>query len=175
MFTRSTSVRIRCTLPPPLSFYSKMLTHLALLSGRAIDMLRNDYPKVFTEKPDFSIFRKDIELHDPSGKRLTGLSQYEKVFDMLRFLRRTTMQDAQVTYRLVVADERVSAFCQAHFLPHDAPLSSFCSHAAPPFPPSFTDPRALDGQAVDARPRARHHHHAQRRPRRRPSGRRLQL
>ena len=152
-----------------------MLTHLALLSGRAIDMLRNDYPKVFTEKPDFSIFRKDIELHDPSGKRLTGLSQYEKVFDMLRFLRRTTMQDAQVTYRLVVADERVSAFYQAHFLAHDAPLSSFCSHAAPPFPPSFTDPRALDGQAVDARPRARHHHHAQRRPRRRPSGRRLQL
>ena len=75
--------------------------------GRAIDMLRNDYPKVFTEKPDFSIFRKDIELHDPSGKRLTGLSQYEKVFDMLRFLRRTTMQDAQVTYRLVVADERI--------------------------------------------------------------------
>merc|ERR1719440_333310 len=78
-----------------------------LNKGRAIDMLRNDYPKVFLQKPDLSIFRKDMELHDPTGKRLKGVEKYEKVFDMLRFLRRTTMQDAQMTYRLVVVDGRI--------------------------------------------------------------------
>lgn len=78
-----------------------------LNQGRAIDILRADYPRLLTQKPDLSIFAPELELHDPSGKRLTGLRQYERVFDMLRFLRRTTMQDAQVTYRLVVQDERI--------------------------------------------------------------------
>jgi len=78
-----------------------------LNQGRAIDMLRRDYPKIFTHKPDFSIFTRDVELHDPSGRRLRGLNQYEKVFDMLRFLRRTTMQDAKMTYRLVVTDGKI--------------------------------------------------------------------
>lgn len=78
-----------------------------LNQGRAIDILRHDYPAIFTQKPDLSIFTSTMELHDPSGKRLRGLNQYEKIFDMLRFLRRTTMQDAQVTHRLVVVDDRV--------------------------------------------------------------------
>ena len=73
-----------------------------LNQGRAIDILRADYPRLLSQKPDLSIFTENVELHDPSGKRLSGLRQYEKVFDMLRFLRRTTMQDAEVTYRLVV-------------------------------------------------------------------------
>lgn len=54
-----------------------------------------------------SIFTKGIELHDPSGKRLSGMKQYERVFDALRFLRRTTMQDAEMTYRIVVVDEAI--------------------------------------------------------------------
>ena len=78
-----------------------------LNQGRAIDILRHDYPAFFTQKPDLSIFTSALELHDPSGKRLKGLNQYEKIFDMLRFLRRTTMQDAQVTHRTVVVDDRV--------------------------------------------------------------------
>ena len=79
-----------------------------LNQGRAIDILRADYPRLLTQKPDLSIFTENVELHDPSGKRLTGHRQYEKVFDMLRFLRRTTMQDAEVSYRLVVTgDERI--------------------------------------------------------------------
>jgi len=75
--------------------------------GRAIDTLRHDYPLLFTQKPDLSIFTKDVELWDPSGKRLSGISQYSRIFDVLIFLRRTTMQDAKVTYRLVVADEKI--------------------------------------------------------------------
>ena len=39
-----------------------------------------------------SIYTDDIELHDPSGMRLHGRKQYRSVFQMLRFLRRTTMQ-----------------------------------------------------------------------------------
>jgi len=92
--------------PPPPSG-PKGPSVFKLNQGRAIDMLRKDYPNVFVQKPDLSIFTSEMELHDPSGRRLKGLKQYEKVFDMLRFLRRTTMQDAQVTYRLVVVDERI--------------------------------------------------------------------
>jgi len=78
-----------------------------LNQGRAIDILRHDYPLFFARKPDLSIFTKDVELHDSSGKRLSGLRQYEKVFDLLLFLRRTTMQDAEVTYRVYVVDEDI--------------------------------------------------------------------
>lgn len=78
-----------------------------LNQGRAIDVLRHDYPRFFTEKPDLSIFADNLELHDPSGKRLQGKKQYERVFDALRFLRRTTMQDAIVTHRIVADDSTV--------------------------------------------------------------------
>jgi hypothetical protein len=70
-------------------------------------VLRRDYPRLFTERPDMSIYTDNIELHDPSGKRLAGKKQYERVFDALRFLRRTTMQDAQVGIRLVADDKSV--------------------------------------------------------------------
>jgi len=79
-----------------------------LNQGRAIDVLRSDYPRLFERKPDLSIFTKDVQLHDPSGKRLSGLRQYDRVFDMLRFLRSSCMQDAEITYRLVVDhDEKI--------------------------------------------------------------------
>jgi len=79
-----------------------------LNQGRAIDVLRSDYPRLFDRKPDLSIFTKDVQLHDPSGKRLSGLRQYDRVFDMLRFLRSSCMQDAEITYRLVVDhDEKI--------------------------------------------------------------------
>ena len=38
----------------------------------------------------------------PLAASLQGVTQYERVFDMLRFLRRTTMQDSELTYRIVV-------------------------------------------------------------------------
>eukprot|EP00965_Chrysotila_dentata_P075910 2508019-Pleurochrysis_carterae.AAC.1 len=73
--------------------------------GRVIDTLRHDYPLFFISQPDFSIFVPEVELHDPSGMRIRGLKQYSRIFDMIRFLRRTTMQDAQLTYRLVVTGD----------------------------------------------------------------------
>lgn len=95
-----------------------------LNQGRAIDVLRSDYPRLFDRKPDLSIFTKDVQLHDPSGKRLSGLRQYDRVFDMLRFLRSSCMQDAEITYRLVVDhDEKARAPpdpCGAAKPPHRA-------------------------------------------------------
>lgn len=82
----------------------KMPSEYELNLGRAIDTLRHDYPRFFSHKPDLSIFHRSVELSDPSGKRLQGVSSYERVFDMLRFLRRTTMSEAEVTYRLVYHD-----------------------------------------------------------------------
>jgi len=71
-------------------------------------VLRNDYPLLFSHKPELSIFREDVGLYDHSGKRIAGsIKQYERIFDALRFLRRTTMQDAQVTYRLIVDDDKI--------------------------------------------------------------------
>ena len=92
-----------------------------LNQGRAIDVLRHDYPRLFTERPDMSIFTNNIELHDPSGKRLAGKKQYERVFDALRFLRRTTMQDAQVGIRLVADDKSVRAVTLASEAPFPPP------------------------------------------------------
>jgi len=88
--------------PPPRS-----PSEYDLNLGRAIDALRHDYPKLFDEKPDLSIFSQNVELFDPSGKRLHGVSPYERVFDMLRLLRRTTMQHAEVTYRLVTQEDDI--------------------------------------------------------------------
>ena len=77
--------------------------------GRVVDTLRRDYPKLFKEEPDLSIFTEGIELHDPTGVRLRGIKNYKRMFDTLRFLRRTAMQDAEVTYRLVATDGSVRA------------------------------------------------------------------
>jgi len=78
-----------------------------LQQGRAIDSLRRDYPLLLREEPDLSIFRDDIELADASGKRLSGLTQYSRVFAALRFLRSTAMSTDEVTYRLIVRDDTI--------------------------------------------------------------------
>lgn len=75
--------------------------------GRAIDTLRVDHPRLFTHPPDLSIFTEGIELHDVSGAKLRGKAQYERVFGMLRFLRRAAMQHAELTHRLVVHDHSI--------------------------------------------------------------------
>merc|ERR1712087_19149 len=81
----------------------KRPTEFELNQGRAIDALRFDYPRLFDAKPDLSIFRDDVTLHDYSnGVVLRGMRQYERLFDALRFLRRTSMSDAELTYHIFV-------------------------------------------------------------------------
>ena len=65
--------------------------------GRAIDTLRVDHPRLFTHPPDLSIFTEGVTLqHDASGNRLRGIAQYERVFGMLRFLRRAAQEQRPV-------------------------------------------------------------------------------
>ena len=57
----------------PKSVYGrppKVPSEYDLNLGTAIDTLRHDYPRLFDEKPDLSIFTPAVELFDPSGKRL---------------------------------------------------------------------------------------------------------
>jgi len=51
--------------------------------GRALDTLRSDYPYLLTAPPDFSLYDRDIEVVDPSGVRIHGLSSYRNSFRLL--------------------------------------------------------------------------------------------
>ena len=44
---------------------------------------------------------------DSNGKRIVGIKRYERLFDTMRFVRSTMMQDAEISYRLVVVDDRI--------------------------------------------------------------------
>ena len=71
--------------------------------GRAIDTLRRDYPSMLRDEPDFSIFSPNIRLCD-KDRCLEGLTAYTRVFDVLRFMRNTTMVHDEIGTRVVVED-----------------------------------------------------------------------
>lgn len=75
--------------------------------GKAVDVLRADYRDVFTRGPDLSIFTDEVEFHAMGEKRLSGIRQYERVFNAIRFLRRTTMKSAEMTYRVTLQGEQI--------------------------------------------------------------------
>lgn len=54
--------------------------------GRALDVLRSDYPDILTKQPDFDIYSNDIEVVDPSGVKVHGLSAYKNSFRILHAL-----------------------------------------------------------------------------------------
>merc|ERR1719223_177638 len=51
--------------------------------GKALDILRKDYPKILTEDPDYSIYHNNIEVIDPSGVKLHHLKNYKGFFSLL--------------------------------------------------------------------------------------------
>lgn len=51
--------------------------------GRAMDTLRGDYPEFLVEDLDYSIYRSDLELIDPSGVHLHGLKNYENAMKLV--------------------------------------------------------------------------------------------
>lgn len=55
--------------------------------GKVIDTLQADYPLLFEQAPDFSIFEPTVELTDPSGVSLKGLALYRNCFLLLRMMR----------------------------------------------------------------------------------------
>ncbi|KAL7470147.1 hypothetical protein ACHAXS_010381 [Conticribra weissflogii] len=48
--------------------------------GRAIDTLKEDYPKILTRNPDFGLYHRDLEVVDPTGVSLHGLANYKRAF-----------------------------------------------------------------------------------------------
>mmetsp|Transcript_18101 Transcript_18101/g.37964 ORF Transcript_18101/g.37964 Transcript_18101/m.37964 type:complete len:511 (+) Transcript_18101:128-1660(+) len=48
--------------------------------GRAIDSLKNDYPKILSRNPDFRLYHDDLEVVDPTGVSLHGLANYKRAF-----------------------------------------------------------------------------------------------
>lgn len=73
--------------------------------GRAIDTLRRDYPNILSIEPDFTIFSKNIRLSgDSSERKVEGLKAYKRVFEVLRFMRNTTMVHDEIGTRVVVHD-----------------------------------------------------------------------
>jgi len=51
--------------------------------GRAMDILRQDYPDILTQDLDYSIYDDDLVVVDPSGVTLHGLNAYKTSFQFL--------------------------------------------------------------------------------------------
>jgi len=68
--------------------------------GKVIDTLNTDYPYLFTEVPDFSIYIKDMEVSDPSGIVFSGIRMYKALFTMLRFFRSTVINNHELKYKI---------------------------------------------------------------------------
>lgn len=69
--------------------------------GKVIDALRSDYPRIFHEPLDFSIYSPNVELMDPSGVAFRGLPMYKRLFATMRFFRSALMDHAETKFRIV--------------------------------------------------------------------------
>ena len=71
-------------------------------------VLLESYPKLFSERPDLSIYRDDIEFRAllPSGDTalIRGIDRYRTLFEALRLARQTTVSDADLSFNLSVSD-----------------------------------------------------------------------
>jgi hypothetical protein len=89
--------------------------------GRAIDTLRRDYPQLLQSAPDFSIFTEGVTLRTADSKRrIEGMEAYSRLFDVLRFMRNTTMVRDEVGARIVVCDGTIRVRWNAKLTMHDA-------------------------------------------------------
>lgn len=75
---------------------------------KTVDVLLASYPKLFSETPDLSIYRDDIEFHGllPSGDSglIRGIDGYRRLFEALRIARQTTVADADLAFNLSVSE-----------------------------------------------------------------------
>lgn len=77
----------------PASRVSRMSTPMAvdqhenseytLQVGRALDSLKNDYPKILVDDPDYTIYDSSIVARDPSGFEIHGIGKYRQVFSLV--------------------------------------------------------------------------------------------
>lgn len=88
--------------PPHDDEERKRQTEFRLNVGKVIDTVQADYPRLFEEAPDFSIYEAGIELTDPSGVSLRGIATYRNCFLLLRLMR-YAMGSAQVKSKVCYA------------------------------------------------------------------------
>lgn len=68
--------------------------------GRALDILRHDYPNLLTDDPDYSIYSNTIEIIDPSGVKVHGLRNYKAAFNLIHALIRVLYCEKRMTLKL---------------------------------------------------------------------------
>lgn len=73
-------------LPPLLRQMADERREFELNLGKAMDVLRSDYPNMLREMPDMSIYHDDLKVVDPSGVQLTGINNYKNSFRFLQTL-----------------------------------------------------------------------------------------
>mmetsp|Transcript_6304 Transcript_6304/g.9148 ORF Transcript_6304/g.9148 Transcript_6304/m.9148 type:complete len:245 (-) Transcript_6304:452-1186(-) len=73
-------------LPPLLQNIVDDRHEFEMNLGKAMDVLRHDYPDMLTTTPEFSIYHENLNVVDPSGVQLIGISSYKKSFQFLQAL-----------------------------------------------------------------------------------------
>jgi len=75
---------IKIELPPLIQSMADERREFDMNLGKAMDVLRKDYPNMLHTTPDFSIYNDDISVLDPSGVQLSGLGNYKNSFSFLQ-------------------------------------------------------------------------------------------
>lgn len=71
-------------LPPLIQSMADERRKYDMNLGKAMDVLRKDYPNMLHTTPDFSIYNDDISVVDPSGVQLSTLGNYKNSFSFLQ-------------------------------------------------------------------------------------------
>uniref|UniRef100_A0A7S2VCF0 SnoaL-like domain-containing protein n=1 Tax=Entomoneis paludosa TaxID=265537 RepID=A0A7S2VCF0_9STRA len=105
----TTPERETIPLPPVIQGIADERKEYQMNVGKAMDVLRSDMRDILTEKPDFSIYDKNIEVIDPSGVRLNGLKQYKSAFAFFQtFIRFWFSEKSGLQFRMVYDFARCS-------------------------------------------------------------------
>jgi len=91
--------------------------------GRALGTLRKDYPRILQKNPEFKIYDNDLEVVDPSGVKLNGLSGYKNAFDLVHGVINTFYRKERsgLTFRLCydTARRNIRIHWNAEVIPRD--------------------------------------------------------
>lgn len=71
-------------LPPLIQSMADERREYDMNLGKAMDVLRKDYPSMLHATPDFSIYNDDLSVTDPTGVQLSGLGNYKNSFKFLQ-------------------------------------------------------------------------------------------
>jgi len=90
-------------LPPVLRDMVEERRSFELNLGKAMDVLKTDYPQMIHKTPDFSIYHDDIKVVDPSGVQVSGLKNYKKSFSFVQTMAKLfyNMDESSVQYRMM--------------------------------------------------------------------------